>query len=118
MPTLPPRACPDAATHPQKPGIIFLVRRTGSAECGPNGARDLISFHRHPAPEFDHRIGRLNFPAGLGVIENGLVRPKLNSNRAPRRVKHRPEFVAGSVRIEWFNTDGHDFLSGFLAMRT
>src|ERR1700730_3019281 len=32
--TAPPRACPDAAACPQEPGIIFLVRRTGSAECG------------------------------------------------------------------------------------
>ena len=90
MPTLPPRACPDAATCPQKPGIIFLVQRTGSAERSSDGARDLVPFYRDPASELDHRIDRLDFPPSLGVIEHGLVGPELAGDGASRLVKRGP----------------------------
>src|SRR6516162_9986366 len=113
-----PRACPDAAASPEEPGVIFLVRCTRPAERGSNGARDLVSLHRHPASEFDHRIGPLDFPPGLGVIENGLVRPELAGDGASCLVKRRPQLIAGGMRVEWSDTDGHDFLSGFWAERT
>src|SRR5215469_11483454 len=112
------RACPDATARPQKPGVVFLVRCTGSSERGSNGSRDLLSLHRHPASELDHRIGCLDFPPGLGVIENGLIPPELAGDGASRLVKRAPEFIAGGVRVEWSDTDGHDFLSGFRAKRT
>src|SRR5215471_12152474 len=92
------RDCPNATAHPQKPGVVFLARCTGSSERSSNGSRDLLSLHRYPASELDHRIGRLNFP--------------------PRLVERSPEFIAGGVRVEWSDTDGHDFLSGFRAKRT
>lgn len=68
--------------------MVFFVRCTGSAESGSNGARDLVSLYRHPAPEFDHGVGRLDFPPGLGVIENGLVRPQLVGDGASRLVMY------------------------------
>jgi hypothetical protein len=37
--------------------------------------------------EFDHRVDRLDFPPGLGVIENGLVRPELVGDGASRLVE-------------------------------
>jgi hypothetical protein len=71
-----------------------------SAERGSNGARDLVSLHRHPAPEFDHRIDRLDFPPNFGVIENGLVRQKLAGDSTSCLVQCGPELVAGGVRIK------------------
>jgi hypothetical protein len=115
--TAPPRACPDATTRPQKPRIVFLVGRTGSAERGSNGARNLGALHRHPAPDFDHRVGRQDFPPGLGVIEDGFVRPALACNGAPCFVKCSPQLIAGSMRIEWDDADAHRFVSGFRAKR-
>src|SRR5215471_9039896 len=116
--TAPPRACPDSTARPDKPSIIFLVRCAGSAEPGSNRAHYLVSLHRHPASEFDHRIIRLHFPPGLGVIENGLVRPELVRDGTSRLVEGGPEFVAGGMRVEWGNTDGHELVSGLWAKRT
>src|SRR5215469_10508237 len=113
-----PRACPDVAAGPEKPGVIFLVRCTGPAERGSDGARDLVSLDRHPASEFDHWVCRPDFPPGLGVIENGLVRPELVGDGASRLVKGRPEFIADGVRVEGNDTDDHHFLSGFPTKRT
>ena len=79
---------------------VFLARCTGSSERGSNGSRDLLSLYRHPASELDHRIGRLGFPPGLGVIENGLVRPEFAGDGASRLVKRGPEFIAGGVWVE------------------
>jgi hypothetical protein len=64
--TVPPRACPDAAACPPEPGMIFRVRRTGSAERSSNGARDLVSLHRHPHVGIRSLDGRLDFPPSLG----------------------------------------------------
>src|SRR6516162_1582492 len=112
-----PRACPDAAAGPEEPGIFFLMRRTGPAERGSDGARDLVALHCHPASELDHRIGPLDFPPGLVVIENGLVRQKLAVDGTSCLVKRRPQFVADGMRVERSDMDGHNFLSGFRAKR-
>jgi hypothetical protein len=116
--TAPPRACPDSTAGPDKPSIIFLVRCAGSAERGQNRARYLVSIHRHPASEFDHRIVRLHFPAGLGVIENRLVRPELVRYGTSRLVEGGPEFVAGGMRVEWGNANSHELVSALWAQRT
>src|SRR6516162_3594716 len=113
-----PRACPDAAASPEEPGVVFLVRCTRPAERGSDGARDLVSLHRHPASEFDHWVCRLDFPPGLGVIENGLVRPKLVGDGASRLVKGRPKVIADGVWVEWSDTYCHDFRLVFPAKRT
>src|SRR5262249_39640839 len=109
--TTPPRACPDPTARPDKPSIIFLVRCARSAERGSNRARYLVSLHRHPASEFDHRIVRLHFPPGLGVIENRLLRPEILRDGTSRLVEVGPEFVAGGMRVERDNTDGHELVS-------
>src|SRR5262249_29227603 len=85
--TAPPRACPDSTARPDKPSIIFLVRCAGPAECGSNRARYLVTLHGHPASEFDHRIVRLHFPPGLGVVENRFVRPELVRDGTSRLVE-------------------------------
>jgi hypothetical protein len=103
--TAPPRACPDTATRRQKTRIILLVQRTGSAERGSNGARHLLALHGHPAAVFDHRIDRLDFPPGLGVIENGFVRPELAGDGTSRLVKRCPvdrwRYSDRMERYEW-----------------
>jgi hypothetical protein len=116
--TAPPRVRPDSTARPDEPGIICLVWCARSAERGSNRAHYLVSLHRHPASEFDHRIARLHFPPGLGVIENRLVRPELVRDGASRRVEGGPESVAGGMRVERGNTDGHELVSVLWAKRT
>jgi len=94
------RTRPDTAAGPEEPGVIFLVRCTGPAERGSDGACKLVSLHGHPASELDHRIGPLDFPPGLGVIENGLVRQKLAVDGTPCLVKRRPQLITGGIRVE------------------
>jgi hypothetical protein len=112
-----PRACPDAAAGPKESGIVFLMRCAGPAERGSDGARDLVSLHRNRPSQLDHRIGPLDFPPGLVVIENGLVRQKLAVDGTACLVKGRPQLIAGGKRVEWSDMDGHDFLAGFWAKR-
>lgn len=86
-----------------------LGRRNGSVD-KPGG---LFAIHCDPAADFPERVTALNLPTRLSVVEDGFVWPEFVGDGTSCLIKRRPELIAGGMRDEFNDADGHDVLSGF-----